>query len=115
MKSLSYKNVFLKKFIQGFYKEWQRVMDELHVQSRGNKKTNVLDGMIITSDKAFLKKRYVFSKRTGTHKAKAVRRSRCVCKCAFIPSGIKEVPASSCASDLSRTEICFFDCQTGRN
>ena len=30
-------------------------MDELHVQSRINKKTNVLDGMIITSDKAFLK------------------------------------------------------------
>ena len=56
VKSLSYKNTFLKKSTQGFHKEWQRVMDELHVQSRVNKKTNVLDGMIITSDKAFFEK-----------------------------------------------------------
>ena len=56
VKSLSYKNMFLKKSTQGFHKEWQRVMDEMHAQSRVNKKTNVLDGMIITSDKAFFEK-----------------------------------------------------------
>ena len=46
MKSLSYKNMFLKKSTQGFNKEWQRVMDELHVQSRGNKKRTSLTGRL---------------------------------------------------------------------
>ena len=47
--------------------EWQHVMDELHAQLYVNKKTNILDGKIITSDKAFFEKTLRFFQNALEH------------------------------------------------